>query len=143
MSIETVKSASITLLDAILAGSPPGSRPASGRGFAGTLQHVSDYVPVFAASSIGSKFYFVGIPTNAKVKAVMFESEAMIAGKLDVGVWYGDDVANAENRGLVVDQDAFAALIDCASAVAKTDITNQAGNYPVSSATCLCGRPSA
>lgn len=112
----TLKSVQITAREA----TPP-TAFAPGQGGVGIVKHVSGYLAsVTAALSITSIIRMCEVPSNAVVTAVHFQSAAQGAGKFDVGVY-----RNNKDGGAVVDVDLFASAIDCASAVAKTDITNE------------------
>lgn len=65
MTIETLKSAFVTLLDAV-----PTSMQTAGEGTGSRLFHISDTVAVTASGmgSIGSTYRLCRFPTNAKVK---------------------------------------------------------------------------
>lgn len=130
---EAVKSVSITNLDTTLTGGPV--RNSTGEGAEGQLRHVNDSCLVSAAAAAGSTYRIVRFPTNAKVKNVIFEAEAMGAGKFDLGVYYSDstvDGTTVANQGAVISINFFATDIDCASAVARGGDVNQSTNYPIS-----------
>jgi hypothetical protein len=79
----------------------------------------------------------VRIPSAAVVKSVIFEAEAMGAGKFNLSVYYSDsttDGTQPAKQGLIVPTTGdqfFASDIDCASAVDRIGKTNESGNYPV------------
>lgn len=124
--IEALKSAGITNSDA-----SPRVANTAGEGGPSRLSYVDGYVTVSAAAAAGSTYCLVRLPSFAKVKRVLFESEAQGAGKFHLGAYYAsagpDQPHNAANAGAVIDADFFASLIDCASAVAVTDVTNESG----------------
>jgi len=130
MTTEALKSTSITNLD----GSPVTANTA-GKGGAGILRCVNDYVTVSSSMAAGSTYRLVRIPSNAKVKQVLFESEAQGAGAFNLSVYYSDsavDGTQPANQGLIVPTTGdqfFASDIDCASAVVLGDKTNESGNY--------------
>lgn len=129
MAVETVKTTSITNLDA----TPPVAN-ATGDGAPGMLRNVGDHLTVSASASITSKYLMCRIPSNAKVKAVWFESQAQGAGKFDLGVYYSTstrDGTTADNNGDVIDADFFASAIDVASAVAASNVVGESGQYTV------------
>lgn len=132
MAVEALKSASITNLDA----TPP-STNTGGEGAPGRLQHIGDYATVSASASVGSTYRLARVPSNAKVKAVFFEAQAMGAGKFNLSVYYSSSTVDGTqviNQGVIVPTTGdqfFAADIDCASAVSRAGYTNQSGNYPV------------
>jgi hypothetical protein len=65
------------------------------------------------------------------VKSIVFESEAQGAGKFDLGVYYdsGPPDYTALLAANAVDQDFFASVIDCASAVLQTEVSGESGVY--------------
>ncbi len=133
MTTEALKSTAITNLDAT---SSPFivSRATTGEGAEGQLRHVQGVLLVSASMGAGSTYRLVRLPSNAKVKSVIWESEAMGAGKFNVSVYYSDNPldATAANLGVIVPTTGdqfFASDIDCAAAVARGSITNESGNY--------------
>lgn len=127
----TTKSTSITNLDAV-----PVVPLTEGKGAAGRLKHVGDYltapVTTGAFSYDARKNSFVRIPTNAVVKQVWIESAAQTQGTYDLGLFYSDatnDGTPVASQAAVLDADFFASAVVCSSAVAKTEVTNEAGFY--------------
>lgn len=127
-----LKSTAITNLDAtpILIASP-------GEGGWGVSRRNEGYVTTLAGDATGSTYRLVRFPTNAKIKAVDFESAAQGAGTIDLSVYYSDSTVDgtaAAKQGLVIPTTGsqfFAAAINCASAVGITNETNQAGNNAI------------
>lgn len=117
MAVEALKSPSITNDDAT-----PVVLNTAGRGAIFTSQEVDDFATVSPAASALSTYRLVRVPTTAKIKSLVFESEAQAAGKFQIGVY-------APNGGAVVNVNLFANDIDCASAVTPTNVVNQSGNY--------------
>lgn len=131
MAVDHVKDGYITNLDAT-----PRIVPTSGKGAAGFLKNVEGSALAVASSSVGATYQLARVPWTAKIKRVVFESAAQGAGAFNVGVYHATDgsVAGAASSLLVadaIDADLFASAIDCASAVARTDITNESGNYTI------------
>lgn len=130
MTTEALKSTPITNLDSV-----PVVANTTGEGAPGNLRSVSGYVTVSASMAAGSTYRLVRLPSTAKVKQVLFESEAQGAGKFNLSVYYSDatlDGTQPVNQGLIVPTTGdqfFASDIDCASAVALGDKTNESGNY--------------
>jgi hypothetical protein len=128
MAVDHVKSTPITNSDAT-----PVVANNTGGGAQGHLKEVTGSSVAVASSSADATYRFCRVPSNAKVKRVVITSEAQGAGKLDIGVYYpttgptgvADLAANA------IDQDFFATVVDCASAVQPTDITNESGTYTI------------
>lgn len=108
--------------------------PTAGEGGPGELNHKQDWYTIPASSAAGDLYRLVRIPSSAKVKRVMLESEAQGAGKFNVSVYYSDsktDGTQVANQGLIVPTTGnqfFASDVDCTSAV-RSDVTNESGNY--------------
>jgi len=128
MAVDHVKSSFITNLDAT-----PSVQNTAGEGGPAPHKFTDGYATALASSSVGATYQLARVPSNCKIKSIIFESEAQTAGKFDLGVFYATDgeggrptsllVANAISAAL------FASAIDCASAVAATDVTNESGTY--------------
>ena len=127
---EALKSTSITNLDAT-----PITRNTEGRGAAGRLRCISEYITPSSSAATGSTYQLVRIPTTAVVKQIIWESDAMTAGKFNLSVYYStstNDGTVSSKQGVIVPTTGdsfFASDIDCASAVTPTDKTNESGNY--------------
>ena len=132
MAVEALKSTAITNLDAT-----PVVQNTAGEGGISRIFHVNGFQTASASASTGSTYRLVRIPTSAKVKQIVFESAAQGAGKFDLSVYYSDSTVDGSpvaQAGAVVASTGsqfFASIIDCASAVARTDVTNESGNYTV------------
>ena len=131
MAVDHVKSAGITNSDAI-----PAVKNTAGKEGKGYLVNVTGYSTAVASSSADATYQLVRVPAEAKIKNIVFDSEAQTAGKFDLGVYYATDpqsVAAGHASALLaadaIDQDFFATVIDCASAVARTDVTNESTSY--------------
>jgi hypothetical protein len=128
----TLKDPGLTNLDSV-----PIVRNTTGEGGggAGPLRHVNGYATPLAADAAGSTYQYVRVPSNAKIKSVSFESAAQGAGKISLGVYYATDGSSANASSTIANNvvnsksNLFATDIDCSSAVAKGDYTNQSGNY--------------
>jgi hypothetical protein len=126
-----LKSTQITNLDAT-----PMVPNTTGEGAPGYLRSVNASISSVSLDLTGSTYQLVRVISNAKIKAVYFEAAAMSQGDMDLSVYYSDstiDGTSAANQGLVVPStgaEFFASDIDCSSAVAITDKTNESGNYP-------------
>jgi hypothetical protein len=105
----------------------------AGEGGPAPLKYIDGYSTAVASSSVDATYQLVRIPSNAKVKKIIFESQAQTAGKFDLGLYYATDGAIGKTTALLaanaIDQDFFATVIDCASAVLPTDVTNQSLTY--------------
>lgn len=128
MAVDHVKSTAITNADA-----SPATANTAGEGATGRLWEVSGYATAVASSSADSTYQLVRIPSNCKVKSIIFESEAQTAGKFDLGLYYATDGQGGKPASLLaanaIDQDFFATVIDCASAVTPTEVVNESGTY--------------
>lgn len=135
MAVDHVKATPITNLDAT-----PRVIATAGEGAAAQLHYNEGYATAVASSSADATYQLVRLPSTAIVKRVMFESEAQGAGAFDVGVYYATDgssplAVSSLLAAAAIDQDFFATVIDCASAVARTDITNEGGFYTLNERT--------
>jgi hypothetical protein len=131
MAVDHVKATAITNLDAT-----PVVISTTGEGAQGHTISIEGSAVALASSSVDATYQLVRVPSNAKIKSIHFESAAQIAGKFDLGVYYATDGrdparATALLAAAAVDQDFFATAIDCASAVAITDVTNESGTYTI------------
>lgn len=132
MSVEALKSASITNLDA-----SPVIANTSGEGAPGIVFTVSDYVTISAAASQGSTYRVVRLASTVKVKEIVMDNDAMGAGKINLSVYYSDSTTDGTavaNQGVIVPTTGnqfFASDIDLSAASRGTDVTNQSGNYGV------------
>lgn len=130
MAVDHVKSTFITNLDA-----NPSVANTAGEGGPAPTKTVEGSAVAVAASSADATYQLVRIPSNCKVKQILFESAAQGAGKFDIGLYYATDGEGKQPAALLaaaaIDQDFFADVVDCASAVAITDITNEAGTYTI------------
>lgn len=129
MAVDHVKSTPVTNLD-----SSPVVPNTAGEGGPAPLKSISsgDVVGV-ASSSIGATYQFVRVPSNAKVKQVLFDSEAQAAGAIDIGVYYATDGIGGKPTSLLaanaISQALFASAIALTSASQPTDVTNESGTY--------------
>lgn len=125
MAVDHVKSATITNLDA-----SPVVQVTAGEGGPAPLKHVDGWATAVASGSADSTYQLCRVPSNAKVKSVIFESEAQGAGKFDVGLYYATDGLGKQPTALLaaaaIDQDFFALVVDCASAVLATELVGSA-----------------
>jgi len=128
MAVDHVKSSIITNLDAT-----PVVQPTAGEGGSAPLKYIDGYSTAVASSSVGATYQLCRVPSNAKIKKIIFESEAQTAGKFDLGVFYATDGIGGRPAALLVANAISAALfgsaIDCASAVLPTDVTNESLTY--------------
>lgn len=134
MAVDHVKSQAITDADG---ATPPIVSQTAGKGVGNYLKEVSGSAVAVASSSADATYQLVRLPSAAKVKEIIFESAAQGAGKFDLGVYYATDGRSGPNKKTAllaadaIDQDLFATVIDCASDVAPTDVTNESGSYTI------------
>jgi hypothetical protein len=128
MAVDHVKSTGITNLDA----SPPTANTA-GEGASGLLREISGFATGVAASSINATYQFVRIPSPAKVKSIIFASEAQAAGAMDIGLYKATDGTGGNPTSLLaanaIDQDFFATAVALTAASAETEVVNESGTY--------------
>jgi|KBSMisStaDraftv2_1062788.scaffolds.fasta_scaffold481880_2 hypothetical protein len=128
MAVDHVKSTPITNLDA-----NPVVPNTAGEGGPAPLVSVSsgDVVGV-AASSVNATYQFVRVPSNCKIKQILFDTETQAAGAIDIGLYYATDGEGGKPTALLaaaaIDQDFFASAVTI-TAVAITDVTNESGTY--------------
>lgn len=129
MAVDHVKSTQITNYDAT-----PRLVPTAGRQGPSPIFYSDGYATAVASSSADATYQLVRLPSTAIVKEVFFESEAQGAGAFDVGLYYATDgssplAVSSLLAAAAIDQDFFATVIDCASAVKKTNITDESAVY--------------
>lgn len=132
MAVDHVKSTQITNLDAT-----PRVPNTGGEGGPTPVYWAEGYATAVASSSVDATYQLVRLPSNAKIKAIFFESEAQGAGKFDIGAYYATDLSSPQNPLFVtsllaaaaIDQDFFATIIDCASAVVQVLATSESTTY--------------
>jgi hypothetical protein len=133
MSVEALKSTSITNLDA-----SPVVANTAGKGAQAPLLVQSEYVTVSPAASATSTYRMIRLATTVKVKLLVGEWEAMGAGRVNLSLYYSDGYATdgsppAQAGGIVSGGDQFfASDADLTSANLGTALTNESGNYPLS-----------
>ena len=123
------KSTAITNLDAT-----PAVANTTGEGGEGHLREIDAYVSTVSADLALSTYQLVRVRSNVKLKSLVFEAQAMSAGKVQLGLYYSDDVRDGTslaNSGLVVPSGValFSGDIDCASAVAPAEVLTEANSY--------------
>jgi len=130
MSVDHVKSTFVTNLDA-----SPVVQNTAGEGGPAALKSNEGYATAVASSSVDATYQLVRVPSNSKVKSIMFESAAQTAGKFDLGLYYATDGEGGKPTALLaaaaIDQDFFATAIDCAAAVVPTEVVNESGTYTI------------
>lgn len=128
MAVDHVKSTYVTNLDA-------GTANTSGRGAPGPMREVSAWATAVTSSSVASTYQLCRLPSNCKVKSIMFESAAQTAGAFDLGVYYATDGTGNKPTSLVaadaVNQTLFATAINCATAVTIQEVVNESTVYTI------------
>lgn len=116
MAVVTTKSASITARDAMV-------RTASNASVArGVLKEAVGTIEAANGDSIGSKYIFCSVPSNARISAVRYKCDAITSGAGDIGVY-----RTTADGGAVVKAAAFASAVSIASALSvPTDVTHEA-----------------
>jgi hypothetical protein len=147
MAVDHVKSTVITNLDANTGA------PTAGEGGMASLLSITGNVTGIAASSIDATYQFVRVPSNCKIKQLLFRSAAQAVGTMDMGLYYATDgeggkptsllVANTINRTLFSSATSVAAAsgqIDLL-ATATTSFTAVMQNQPLWQAAGLASDP--
>lgn len=133
MAVENLKATSITALDTV-----PVTTQTAGAGGAGPLLECGDFVTVSASATNASTYKLARVPSNAKIKQVLFESEAQAAGAVDISVYYSSSPVDGTNpavAGTIVPSTGagfFATAIALTSAVAQSLQTNESTSYNLS-----------
>jgi hypothetical protein len=129
MSVDHVKSTPITNLDAV-----PVVQNTAGEGGPAPLKTATATAVGVASSSINATYQFVRVPSNAKIKEIMFESATQAVGAGDIGLYYATDGVGGKPTSLLaanaIDQDFFASAISLAPAAYGT-VMNESGTYTV------------
>jgi hypothetical protein len=128
MAVSHVKATGITNADA----SPAVANTAGEVGGTAPLKVVSSgSVVAIAADSIDTTYQFCRVPSNAKVQAIFFESQAQAAGAMDIGVYYATDGIGGRPTALLaaaaIDQDFFASAVSVAALSQPTNVVNESG----------------
>jgi hypothetical protein len=111
MAVDHVKSTPVTNLDA-----SPVVANTEGEGAAAYLMCVSsgDVVGV-ASSSVNATYQFVRVPSNCKIKSILFSCASQGAGAMDFGVYYATDGLGNKPTALLaanaISQALFAAAV--------------------------------
>ena len=130
MALDHVKSTFITNLDA-----SPSVQNTAGEGGPAPLKLVDGWATGVASSNIDSTYQFVRIPSNAKVKQLVFETESQTVGVGDLGLYYATDGEGKQPTALLaaaaIDRDFFASLYSLVSVTTPVDVTNESTTYTV------------
>lgn len=116
MAVVTTKSSAITNRDATL-------RVATNAIVAGALlREMVGTIEAANGDSIGSKYIFGSVPSNARISAVRYKCDAVTSGAGDIGIY-----RTTQDGGAVVVAAAFASAVSIASALSvPTDVTHEA-----------------
>lgn len=128
MAVVTVKSASITKLDA-----SPREATQAGIGAGYRVKEIDDFVTVTNGDSIGSKYIVSRIPSTVRVKDLWLENAAIATAIADIGVYYAsrtEDVGAGVVAGAVIDADFFGTVVSLVAAAGPTNVLNESGTYP-------------
>ena len=130
MAVVNLKSASITDQDA-----SPRVSVQAGKGASARLKAVDDYAAVAATDQATSTYKLVRLPSNAKIKRITLEGEALGGScAFNYGLNYAsraEDVGAGIVAGAVIDADFFASAVVHTNAVAPTNITNEGGFFTI------------
>ncbi len=121
MALVHVKSTNITNLDAT-----PALANTAGEGAGAVLKHQTGIATGTASANIDSTFQMVRVPSNAKVKRIILQSESQTVGVTDVGLYYATDGEGGKPTALLVaaaiDRLFFATSINLATTTPQ-DVT--------------------
>jgi hypothetical protein len=128
MAVDHVKSTIITNLDA-----SPAVIPTAGEGGPAPLKFVDGYATAVAASSVDATYQICRVPSNAKIKSMILESEAQGAGAFDIGVYYATDGIGGKPVALLaaaaISRALFGSAVSLASLVTPIDVVNESTTY--------------
>ena len=97
-------------------------------GGAGVVKNVYGFIPAVAAAlSATSRCRLCRVPSNARVKEVIFRSGAQAGGTFDVGVYY----PTHKNSGAVIDADLFGSGVAVTSAVKSTNVIDESAELSI------------
>ena len=122
-----LKSTAITNLDAT-----PAVISTTGEGAEGHLRENDAYLSTVSADLAASTYQLVRVRSNVKMKSLIFEAQAMSAGKVDLGLYYSDDTRDGTSlahSGTVINASLFSGDIDCSSAVGPTEELTEANSF--------------
>lgn len=129
MAVDHVKSTYITNLDA----SPAVPATAGEGGPAPLKVNSSGPVTGVASSSINATYQFLRLPSNAKLKALFFESAAQAAGAIDIGLYYATDGEGNKPTALLaanaISQALFASAVALTALSQPTNVINESGTF--------------
>jgi len=127
MAVDHVKTTPITNMDA-------GSLlvPTAGEGGPAPLKHNTGIATGVASSSIDATYQMVRVPSNAKIKRILFQTQSQAVGVADVGVYYATDGLGGKPVALLaaaaIDQNFFAGSINLATTTVQDVTCNPIGS---------------
>lgn len=93
----------------------------------GRVQEFVGVVEAASGDSIGSKYIFGSIPSNARVSQVLLSCDAMsTSGAGDIGIY-----KSTADGGAVVDADFFASAQVVTTALKNSDVTHESGSFDI------------
>ena len=127
MAVDHVKATPLTNSDA-----SPAVVNTAGEGGPAPLKCTSSgTVTAVLNSSQDATYQFCRVPSNARVKAIFFDSGAQAAGTMDIGVYYATDGVIGKPTALLaaaaIDQDFFASAVALTGAFASANIVGESG----------------
>lgn len=97
-------------------------------GGAAVVRNVYGFISAIAAAlSATSRCRLCRVPSNARIKEVIFRSGAQGGGTFDVGVYYPTN----KNSGAVIDADLFGSGIAVTSAVKSTNVIDESAELSI------------
>lgn len=120
MALVTLKSGPITNRDAV----PQVIN--DGRLERGSLRSSIGSVTANNNDNIGSKYILATVPATAMVREVLLTCAALTSGAADIGVY-----RDTGSGGAVVDVDLFASAQSIATALSRSDVTNESTTYTI------------
>ncbi len=123
MALVHVKSTSVTNSDA-----SPSVANTAGEGGPAPLKHVTGIATGTASANIDSTFQMVRVPSNAKIKRIILQTQSQTVGVTDVGLYYATDGIGGHATTLLVaaaiDRVFFATSINLATTTPQDVICN-------------------
>jgi hypothetical protein len=124
MALDHQKTPAIVNLDA-----SPIVPVTAGEGAMHYLKEISGYTTAQASSTIQSTYQFCRVPSNCKIKSIIFESGAQTAGSIALGLYYATDGVGGHptalsftNTNSLINATLFSAATSASSAVTPTEM---------------------
>lgn len=90
------------------------------------LHEVIGTLTTTTADTSGCKYLMVEVPSNARLSHLYFSAAAQTVGAYNFGIY-----RNTSDGGAVVSTTFLVTAVDCANAVAWTDLINESGIYTI------------